>query len=71
MNDQSKIIFIGWGLIEDFNFLNNKTGLFQKFALVDKGQMNINVLKVCGNNLSLRHFSDANSNGTLENMPKK
>jgi hypothetical protein len=71
VNDQSKIIFIAWGLIEDFNFLNNKTDLFQNFANIDKSQMNINDLNVCGNILILRHFSTANSNGTLENMLKK
>jgi hypothetical protein len=71
MNDQSKIIFIAWGLIEDFKFLNNKTGLFQKFANIDKSQMNINDLNAYGNIFIHRHFSDAISNGTLEKMAKK
>lgn len=71
MNDQSKIIFIAWGLIEDFKFINSKVGLFQKFANIDKSQMNINDLNEYGNIFIHRHFSDAISNGTLEKMAKK
>ncbi len=71
MNDQSKIIFIAWGLIEDFKFINSKVGLFQKFANIDKSQLNINDLNEYGNIFIHRHFSDAISNGTLEKMAKK
>jgi hypothetical protein len=36
INDSDKVIFIAWGLIEDFKFINIKTGLFSKFAKLDK-----------------------------------
>ena len=71
MNDQSKIIFIAWGLIEDLKFLNNKTGLFQKFANLDKSQMNINDLNEYENIFIHRHFSDAISNATLKKIASK
>lgn len=72
LNDQSKIIFIAWGLIEDFKIINNsKKELFQKFANIDKSQLNINDLNEYGNIFIHRHFSDAISNGTLEKMAKK
>ena len=71
MNDQSKIIFIAWGLIEDFKFLNNKTGMFQKFANLDKSHMNLNDLNQFENIFIHRHFSDAISNSTLNKMADK
>ena len=71
MNDQSKIIFIAWGLIEDFKFLNNKTGMFQKFANLDKSHMNLNDLNQFENIFIHRHFSDAISNSTLNKMVDK
>jgi hypothetical protein len=30
----NKVIFIAWGLIEDFKSINIKTGLFSKFAKI-------------------------------------
>lgn len=71
INDESKIIFIAWGLIEDFKFLNKKTGMFRKFATLDKSQMNINDLNQCENIFIHRHFSDAISNATLDKMANK
>lgn len=72
LNDQSKIIFIAWGLIEDFKIINNNNKeLFQKFANIDKSQLNINDLNEYGNIFIHRHFSDAISNITLEKMAKK
>ncbi|UOK42183.1 MULTISPECIES: hypothetical protein [Flavobacterium] len=71
INDQSKIIFIAWGLIDDFKFLNNKTGMFQKFANLDKSQMNISDLNQFENIFIHRHFSDAISNATLDKMAEK
>ena len=44
INNPEKIIFIAWGLIEDFKFINKETGLFGKFAKLDKSKMDINDL---------------------------
>lgn len=71
LNDMSKIIFIAWGLIEDFKFLNSKTGLFKKIAEFDKSQMSISDLNQFENIFIHRHFSDAISNTTLEKMAIK
>ena len=71
INDTDKVIFIAWGLIEDFKFINIKTGLFSKFAKLDKSEMNINDLNRFQNIFIHRHFSDAISNITIEKMAKE
>jgi hypothetical protein len=58
-------------LIEDFKFINIKTGLFSKFAKLDKSEMNINDLNRFQNIFIHRHFSDAISNITIEKMAKE
>ena len=68
INDREKIIFIAWGLIADFKLLNHRTGMFKKFAKLDKSQMSINDLNQFENIFIHRHFSDAISNATLEKM---
>ncbi len=71
LNNFEKTIFIAWGLIEDFKFLNRKTGLFRKFAELDKIEMNKSDLNKFENIYIHRHFSDAISNATLEKMEMK
>ncbi|WP_035671322.1 hypothetical protein [Flavobacterium sp. 83] len=71
LNDFDKTIFIAWGLIEDFKFLYRKTGLFIKFAELDKSEMSISDLNKFENIYIHRHFSDAISNATLEKMEIK
>ncbi len=68
LNHSDKKIFIAWGLMDDFKFLYNKTGLFKKFAELLKSEMNINDLNQSDNIYIHRHFSDAISNVTLEKM---
>ncbi|HQE34138.1 MAG TPA: hypothetical protein PLO52_09795 [Flavobacterium alvei] len=68
LNDFEKKIFVAWGLLEDFKFLNRETGLFQKLANLDKSKMVISDLNQHGNIYIHRHFSDAISNATLEKM---
>ena len=71
LKNKDKVIFIAWGLIDDFKLLNNKTGLFKKFAELDKSTMDISDLNVFENIYIHRHFSDAISNLTLEKMAAK
>ena len=68
LNDFEKTIFIAWGLLEDFKYLNRETGLFRKLAEIDKSGMNISELNQHENIYIHRHFSDAISNATLEKM---
>ena len=68
LNNPEKIIFIAWGLIEDFKYLNKKTGLFLNFSQLDKNKMVITDLNIVNNIFIHRHFSDAISNTTLEKM---
>jgi len=68
LNHSDKKIFIAWGLMDDFKFLYNKTGLFKKFAELLKSEMNINDLNQSDNIYIHRHFSNAISNVTLEKM---
>ncbi|MDG2431792.1 hypothetical protein [Flavobacterium sp.] len=68
LSNSEKTIFVAWGLLEDFKFLNIKTGLFRKLAGIDKSKMNINELNQHENIYIHRHFSDAISNATLEKM---
>jgi hypothetical protein len=71
LKDSNKIIFIAWGLINDFKLLNGKTGLFKKFADLDKTNMKISDLNEYENIFIHRHFSDAISNSTLEKIAVK
>lgn len=68
LNFIDKTIFVAWGLLEDFKFLNRKSGLFRKLAEIDKTRMNISELNQNENIYIHRHFSDAISNKTIEKM---
>ncbi|CAM4033584.1 Imm27 family immunity protein [Flavobacterium antarcticum] len=63
-----KTIFIAWGLMNDFKIIYDKTGLFKKFAELDKSKMIISDLNNFENIFIHRHFSDAISNSTLDKM---
>ena len=71
LNDTTKTIFVAWGLISDFKIIYNKTGLFKKFAELDKSAMLITELNQIENIFIHRHFSDAISNSTIEKMEIK
>ena len=71
LNDLDKTIFIAWGLIEDFKFLNSKTGLFKKLSKLDKSIMDISDLNQFENIFIHKHFSDSISNETIDKMKIK
>lgn len=71
INDSSKIIFIAWGLIQDFKIINAHTGLFTKFAKLNKDNFSITELNQFENIFIHRHFSDAISNNTINKMSEK
>jgi hypothetical protein len=71
INKPDKVIFIAWGLMDDFKFLYRQTGLFSKFAKLDKSTMNISDLNQFENIYIHRHFSDCISNKTIDKMAKK
>lgn len=71
INDSSKIIFIAWGLIQDFKIINTHTGLFSKFAKFNKDNFSITELNQIENIFIHRHFSDAISNSTINKMSEK
>lgn len=71
LSNNDKVIFIAWGLINDFKLINQRTGLFEKFAKLDKSKMDITDLNEYENIFIHRHFSDAISNATIEKMENK
>lgn len=68
LNDPSKIIFIAWGLTDNFKQIYNKTGLLKKFADIDKRTMSRTQLNKVGNIYIHTHFSDAISGETIAEM---
>ena len=71
INNPDKGIFIAWGLIDDFKFINEKTGLFHKFSKLNKHEMNINDLNQFENIFIHKHFSDSISNQTIDKISEK
>ena len=71
INDTDKIIFIAWGLIDDFKFIHEKRGLFLKFSKLKKLEMNINDLNQFENIFIHKHFSDSISNQTIDKISEK
>ena len=71
INDSSKIIFIAWGLMKDFEIINAHTGLFNKIAKLNKDNFSITELNEFENIFIHRHFSDAISNNTINKMSQK
>ncbi|HRG18733.1 MAG TPA: hypothetical protein PLP39_06555 [Flavobacterium lutivivi] len=71
LNSPDKIIFIAWGLINDFRLINSQNGMFSKLASLNLDSLNIKDLNQCDNIFIHRHFSDCISNETIEKMSKK
>ena len=71
LSNNDKIIFIAWGLINDFKLINKRTGLFEMLAKLDKSKMDITDLNQYENIFVHRHFSDAISSATIAKMEKE
>lgn len=68
LNDSGKIIFLFWGMINYIKLLNRKTGLFEKFANLDKKTMNKTSLNKFDNLYFHKHFSMGISQETLNKI---
>lgn len=68
LNNPEKLIFLFWGLIGYLKFLNQKTGLFVKFANLDKKLMSRTDLNKVGNVYFHKHFSMGISPATLNKI---
>ena len=68
LNNSDKLIFLYWGLINYLKYLNKKTGLFKKFAHIDKKLMNRTDLNKIGNIYFHKHFSMGISPETLKKI---
>ncbi|WP_156129478.1 hypothetical protein [Flavobacterium sp. AED] len=68
LNDPEKQIFLFWGLINYLKYINRKTGLFLKFANLDKQSMNRTDLNKVGNIYFHKHFSMGISPETLRKI---
>jgi hypothetical protein len=66
--DTNKIIFLYWGLINQFKFLHYKTGLFKSLANVDKSTMVRTDLNHMGNYYFHKHLSMGISPQTLKKI---
>lgn len=71
LNDKSKVIFFGWGLIDDFKDINKKTELFERFAEIDKRLMSRWSLNKFENSYIHTHFSDGIGPETIAKMRNK
>ena len=71
LSNKDKIIFIAWGVMNDFKHINKRTGLFKRLAQLDKSKMDIRDLNQYENIFIHRHFSNAISNATIEKMEKE
>ena len=68
MNDSEKLIFLYWGLIDSLKYLNKKTGLFGKFATINKKSMIRTDLNKVENIYFHKHFSMGISPETLKKI---
>jgi hypothetical protein len=68
LNDSSKMIFLFWGLIDYLKFINLKTGLFKKFASIDKNKLVRTDLNKIENVYFHKHFSMGISPETLRKI---
>lgn len=66
-NDE-KLIFIAWGLLDDFKFINKKIGLFDRISSIKKEDLNRNILNSFDNIYIHKHFSDSISNEIIDEM---
>lgn len=67
-NNQKKLIFLSWGLIDYLKYVNKKTGLFQKITSIDKNSMVRTDLNKVGNIYFHKHFSMGISASTLDKI---
>jgi len=68
LNRKDKLIFIAWGLINDFKLIYKATSLFESISSFDKTTMDITTINRVNNLIIHRHFSDAISNDTIDKM---
>ncbi len=66
--NSKKTIFIAWGLINDFNLIREKVGLFKNITKFEKQGKNRFTLHNFNNFIIHPHFSDSISNHTLSLM---
>ena len=71
LNNSDKIIFIAWGLVADFRFINKNTGLFKNLSSLNLDSVDIKDLNQYDNIFIHRHFSDCISNETISKMSHK
>lgn len=67
-NNPEKLIFLSWGLIDYLKYLNKKTGLFEKFLIIDKKSMIRTDLNKVENIYFHKHFSMGISPETLRKI---
>ncbi len=68
LSNNDKIIFIAWGLINDFKLINKQIGLFERLAKLDKSKMDVTDLNQYENIFIHQHFADAINNATIAKM---
>ncbi|MFN4764583.1 hypothetical protein ACKGJN_15750 [Gillisia sp. Q332] len=68
LNDSTKMIFLFWGLINHLKFINKKTGLFKKFANIDKSILVRTDLNKIEHFYFHKHFSMGISSETLRKI---
>lgn len=65
LNRPDKLVFMFWGMMHYLKYLNQKTGLFESFADIDKTSMIRTDLNKVGNGYFHKHFSMGISPSTL------
>lgn len=68
LNDSTKLIFLFWGLINHLRFINKNTGLFKKFANIDKSLLKRTGLNKIDHFYIHKHFSMGISSETLSKI---
>jgi hypothetical protein len=68
LNDSTKVIFLFWGLINHLKYINKKTGLFKKFADIDKSKLIRTGLNQIEHFYIHKHFSMGISLETLQKI---
>jgi hypothetical protein len=68
---KGKLIFIAWGLLDDFKLINKELGGFDSISKIDKAQLDITKLNQVGNLFIHKHFSDSISNDTIASIEVK
>ena len=68
LQDQSKVAFLFWGMIEQIKFIHKHTGLFKFLTSIDKNKMNRTDLNKVGNIYFHKHFSMGISSNTIRKI---